>query len=168
MIKNPLVKNPLVALMTRDEDAGSNAWQIDRLFINVAKAEAYIAPQRHRYAEADRDTHWQLYAIPGMEIGKIDRKAFEDYLLANGYDEDLDEILAGYPKAETPETTKAHAVLAGIAILLVAIGIACFAVRDHWFHQKAPVPGRTGDSAIKPSIFQESGTPEGLPPSKVA
>lgn len=59
-----LTENPLVALMTRDENGGRNAWRTDRVFIDDDEAEAFIAPQRHRYPEETRETQWKLYAIP--------------------------------------------------------------------------------------------------------
>lgn len=210
-----LTENPLVALMTRDENGGRNAWRVDRVFIDDDEADEYMAPQRYRYPEDERDVNWKLYAIPcagtlaeivkeardaaeadaeaeaateGMEVevatpvavigsggrvavpaesqqpdpfdrkpeepkapetaeapapgfsaddrgnvvdfydaegepvGKIDREAevdgvpdrktFEAYhsaedleawMRANGYGEELDEIRAGYPKADAPE-----------------------------------------------------------------
>jgi hypothetical protein len=207
-----LMGNPLVALQTRDENGGRNAWRTDRVFIDDDEAEAFLAPQRHRYPEADKDVNWKLYAIPaagslativkeardeaeaaanfeadteGMEVevatpvavigsggrvavpaegqqpdpfdrqpegtpkapefsaddrgnvvdfydaegepvGKIDREAevdgvpdrktfeafhsaeaLEAWMRANGYGEELDEIRAGYPKAEPTEGTEA-------------------------------------------------------------
>lgn len=58
-----MMENPLVALMTRDENAGRNAWRVERVFIDDDEAEAFLEPQRHRYPEADEEVNWKLYGI---------------------------------------------------------------------------------------------------------
>lgn len=58
-----MMENPLVALMTRDENAGRNAWRVERVFIDDDEAEAFLEPQRHRYPEADKEVNWKLYGI---------------------------------------------------------------------------------------------------------
>lgn len=50
--------------MTRDENGGRNAWRVDRVFIDDDEADEYMAPQRYRYPEDERDVNWKLYAIP--------------------------------------------------------------------------------------------------------
>lgn len=64
MQESTLMENPLVALLTRDENAGRNAWRTERVFIDDDEATAFLEPQRHRYPEADKEVNWKLFAIP--------------------------------------------------------------------------------------------------------
>lgn len=85
------MENPLVALQTRDENGGRNAWRTDRVFIDDDEAEAFLAPQRHRYPEADRDVNWKLYAIPAAgSLATIVKEARDEAEAAAKFEADTE------------------------------------------------------------------------------
>lgn len=130
-----MMENPLVALMTRDENAGRNAWRVERVFIDDDEAEAFLEPQRHRYPEADKEVNWKLYGIACAgtlaEIVKEARDAAEADAETEGMEmevaepvavigsggrvavpatdgEELDEIAEGYPEHENDQKAEAE------------------------------------------------------------
>jgi hypothetical protein len=114
-----MMENPLVALMTRDKDAGRKAWKVERVFIDDDEAEAFLEPQRHRYPEADKEVNWKLYGIPcAGTLAVIVKEARDAAELASQEPQPTDpederKLAEGYmklhPDAEPPAILKGDA-----------------------------------------------------------